>query len=242
MTRRFAAFTSRSGIVALLAATVLAQCAEAAFTPHSAEYKVRISVVGGRLNTQLIETEDGYAAHHVVKPTGVARMITRGTIDEYSEFQITEDGVRPDTYRSHDRITSDKVKADFTFDWDALQAVGIVNGEDIVFDMGELAHDRVSIQYQLMHDLLEDDETDTYTLFDIDEMKTLNITRIGEKQVEVGAGEFTAIGVQHQRVGSSRVTTMWCVEELDYLPVIVEQHRKGKLRMRATLDRYTPIN
>ncbi|MCH8137152.1 MAG: hypothetical protein IIB77_14350 [Proteobacteria bacterium] len=46
--------------------------------------------------------------------------------------------------------------------------------------------------------------------------------------------------MQHQAEGSSRTTTLWCVEELDYLPVIIEQHRKGKLRMRATLIRYTP--
>jgi hypothetical protein len=34
---------------------------------------------------------------------------------------------------------------------------------------------------------------------------------------------------------------MWCVAELDYLPVIIEQHRKGKLRMRAVLSNYAPL-
>ncbi|MDH3752084.1 MAG: hypothetical protein OEU40_15990, partial [Gammaproteobacteria bacterium] len=56
----------------------------------------------------------------------------------------------------------------------------------------------------------------------------------------VPAGEYEAVGIQHQAEGSKRVTTLWCVEELDYLPVIIEQHRKGKLRVRAVLNKYTP--
>lgn len=242
MTPRIVTSAALAGLLILLTTAAPGQRAVAAFTPHSAEYAVKISVLGGRLSTRLSQTEDGFAAHHVIKPTGMSRVITRGRIDEYSEFRVTDDGIRPDIYRSDDQITSDKVKADLVFDWDTFEAAGVVNGEDFLFEMGELAHDRVSIQYQLMHDLLQDDTNETYRLFDIDEMKTLNITRIGEKQVKVGTGSYTAIGVQHQRVGSSRVTTLWCVEELDYLPVIIEQHRKGKLRMKATLRKYIPAN
>ena len=44
------------------------------------------------------------------------------------------------------------------------------------------------------------------------------------REIRVPAGEFTAVGVQHQAEGSSRVTTLWCVEELDFLPVLPRQH------------------
>ena len=56
----------------------------------------------------------------------------------------------------------------------------------------------------------------------------------------VASGEFDVIGIQHQAEGSKRQTTLWCAKKLDYLPVVIEQHRKGKLRVRATLRRYTP--
>lgn len=215
--------------------------AETAFTPHAAEYNVKISVLRGRLSTRLEDTGEGYTAHHVIKPTGLARLVARGTIDEYSEFEYTAGDIRPYVYRSHDEITKKKTRADLRFDWDNFEAIGTVNGEDFSFLMGELAHDRVSIQYQLMRDLMSDRASETYRLFNIDEMRTLNITRIGEKQVSVGAGQFTAIGIRHQAEGSSRVTTLWCVQELGYLPVVIERHRKGKLQMRATLDEYTPL-
>ncbi|MCH8944992.1 MAG: hypothetical protein IH910_09435 [Proteobacteria bacterium] len=54
------------------------------------------------------------------------------------------------------------------------------------------------------------------------------------------AGSYEAVGIQHQAEGSSRITTLWCVEELGYLPVVIEQHRKGKLKFRASLQKYTP--
>jgi hypothetical protein len=58
--------------------------------------------------------------------------------------------------------------------------------------------------------------------------------------VEVPFGIFDVTGIQHSRENSSRVTTLWCAEKLGYLPVIIEQHRKGKLGVRAVLTSYEP--
>ena len=102
-------------------------------------------------------------------------------------------------------------------------------------------HDRVSLQYGLMYDLLNGGERAEYFLQDAEELKPLSISNIGTKAVKVPFGRFNAVGIQHQRQGSSRVTTLWCVEELGYLPVIIEQHRKGKLRLRAVLTKYNPL-
>ena len=92
-----------------------------------------------------------------------------------------------------------------------------------------------------MYDLMKNGANDEYLLQDAEELKYLTITNSGLKPVSVPFGKFDAIGIQHQRSGSSRVTTMWCVEELGYLPVIIEQHRKGKLRLRAVLTDYEKL-
>jgi len=226
-------------VAALLAGPVQAS---GKLTPHIAEYNVRISVVGGRLRTQLKETEAGYSAEHVIAPTGLSRLVARGEIAEVSEFADGSDGLYPIAYRSNDTLSRDKVRADIRFDWDTNQARGTVNGEEVVTDLEGLSHDRISIQYELMHDLLNDGPRPKYRMFEVDELKVLNIRTIGSKKVKVPAGSFDAIGIQHQAENSSRVTTLWCVEELGYLPVVIEQHRKGKLRVRAKLRSYTPIN
>lgn len=226
-------------LLLLLAATPL--LAETTLTPHSATYSVRISVLGGELQTKLESTDTGFAATHVIQATGMSRMLARGSIAETSHFDTASDGVKPRVYSSKDTLTRDKTNASIEFDWDAGEARGTVNGEDVVSVINGLAHDRVSIQYEVMHDLLNGQPSDKYTMFEIDRLRPVNIEIVGEKTVKVPAGEFKVIGIRHQAEGSKRATTLWCSADLGYLPVIIEQHRKGKLRVRATLTEYLPV-
>lgn len=237
LTSTFPGLRLFSAVLALLSGSAVT--AEPLLTPHSAEYRVKISVLSGKLTTRLDATERGYAAIHRIEPTGMARMVAGGTIEETSLFDATDDGVLPVHYLSNDTLSRDKTRAKIAFDWDTRSISGTVNDQPVSDTLADVVHDRVSIQYQLMHDLKNGGAHGTYTLFDIDELKTLNITLIGSREFTVPAGKFTAIGVQHQAEGSSRVTTLWCVPELDYLPIIIEQHRKGKLRLRATLSDYS---
>ncbi len=228
-------------LLAVIAAIAANAHGETLLTPHQAVYKVKISVLSGQLNTELRVIPDGYIATHVVKPTGMARLLVRGQISETSQFHSSDDGIRPVNFRADDTLTRDKIKASIQFDWESGEASGTVNGEAFRSTMDDLAYDHVSIQYELMFDLMNGGPSSQYILFDIDELKTINVSEIGHRTVKVPAGEFEAIGVQHQVVGSKRITTMWCVEALDYLPVIIEQHRKGKLKMRAVLTSYSPL-
>jgi hypothetical protein len=212
----------------------------AKLTPHTAEYKVKISVLSGKLRTRLESTDQGYLATHVISPSGLAKLVTSGTIEESSGFSSEANGVLPLHYISSDTVSKEKTRANLVFDWPSDTISGTVNEEQVSHALGGLAHDRVSIQYELMHDLLTGSASDTYRMFDIDEMKVLTITNVGTREVRVPAGRFEAVGVRHQAEGSSRITTLWCVAELDYLPVIIEQHRKGKLRLRAVLRKYHP--
>lgn len=215
--------------------------AGAELVPYVAVYRVEISIVNGELRTELRHTQDGYAASQVVQATGMSKLLASGKITDNSEFSVNGTLLRPARFVSNDEITREKTRADIKFDWEKGQATGTVNGEDYAADLDGVVHDRVSIQYQLMLDLLNGDDNDAYVLFDVDEQKEVSITRIGSRRVEVPAGKFEAIGIQHQSAGSKRITTLWCVKELGYLPVVIEQHRRGKLRMRATLAKFTPL-
>ncbi len=224
-----------SGAFALAGTAV----AETSLTPHKAQYKVKIAVVSGQLNTELTRTPDGYVANHVIRPVGMSKLLTRGTMDVTSTFTNQRDGVKPVTFRAVDTIRKDP-EVNLQFDWTTNQASGTVGKDDVVLQLDGIAHDSVSIQYELMHDLLNGGPSTQYTLFDVDKMRVANVTNAGTKTVKTKAGKYEAVGIRHQKEGSSRVTTMWCVAELDYLPVIIEQHRKGKLNFRATLVSYTP--
>ena len=171
----------------------------------------------------------------------MARVLANGQIKESSEFDRVADGVRPVWFETSDTLTRDKTQASIQFDWETKEASGTVNNQEFQETFEEFVFDRVSIQYELMSDLLNNTPSAEYIIFDIDELKTVQVRNIGNRMVKVPAGEYEAIGLQHQVIGSKRITTMWCVEELDYLPVVIEQHRKGKLKMRAVLKNYEPF-
>ena len=227
----------QTGLAALVLS--LPVMAQPLLTPHTAEYKVKISVVSGQLNTELRRTPNGYIANHVIRPTGISRIITRGTMDVTSEFDSQPDGIKPVRFQAIDTIRNEP-DVDLRFDWSTNEAIGTVGDETVQLQLDGMAYDSVSIQYELMHDLVTGNPSEQYTLFDVDKMRVANVTMVGEKEVKTKAGKFLAVGIQHQKEGSSRTTTLWCVEELDYLPVIIEQHRKGKLNFRATLVKYSP--
>ena len=237
----------RAGLIGLRTWLLLMLCslgnnagAEEKLTPHTAEYKVKVNVVSGQLRTELASMEDGYVARHTIRPTGLSRVLSRGSIEETSAFVTAVGGVRPRRYFTSDTLSSDKENIDIEFDWSAGEARGTVNGAPVTSVMNAIAHDRVSIQYELMYDLLNDGPSPEYVLFDVDHLKTVMVRNIGRQTIKVPAGSYTAVGIQHQAVNSKRITTLWCAEELGYLPVVIEQHRKGKLRVRATLTRYQP--
>lgn len=214
--------------------------AAATLEPHTAIYRVKISIASGTLTTAVRRAEDGYQVRSVIEPKGFAGLFFNGTIEENSIFTTNDDGVVPRVYWSNDSLSSDPKRMDFRFDWTDQVVTGTINDESFEFHLEKEAHDRVSIQYELMHNLVTGAQSGEYALLDGDELKEIEVTNIGRQRIEVPYGSFDAIGIRHQAAGSQRITTLWCAEELGYLPVLIEQSRKGKTRVRAVLAEYLP--
>jgi len=238
--------TIRTAATTLLAATGLLLAASAFadgnLTPHKASYDVKISVLSGTLVSEVTHAGPGYMANTVIKPIGISRMLARGVIQESSYFLPDNEGVLPAQYRSIDTLSSEDAVVSLDFDWRQQQVEGVINDEKFESELDGRVHDRVSIQYELMHDLQNSTAEEQYWMLDGDELKLLNVNSVGTRTVKVPYGEFEVVGIQHSKENSTRVTTLWCAEELGYLPVIIEQHRKGKLGVRAVLRTYEPTS
>lgn len=210
-------------------------------TPYTAEYKVKISVLSGKLATEFRRTQDGYVATSTISPSGLANVFLNGFVEESSWFAVGSNGVVPDRYKSIDTLTKDQKEMNFQFDWDSGEVSGNIGDEQHVIALPGPVQDRVSIQFELMYELLNGKPADNYLMMNEEELRPIFVSNIGTKTVKVPFGKFTAVGIQHRNEDSSRVSTLWCVEELGYLPVIIEQHRDGKLRVRAVLSDYSPV-
>lgn len=232
---------SRLLLFVVLSQTASAQTADHPIVPHEAEYRIKISLLRGALRTRVDALPTGYRAESEITPTGFASILKNGSISERSEFVLTPGGIRPRHYESDDTLSKVDKSMRFNFDWPENNVNGEINGEAFQFEMDGAVQDRVSIQFELMHQLLHGDPVSDYAMLDGDEIKQLTVTNIGKRRVDVPYGKFEAIGIQHSAKQSSRVTTLWCVRELGFLPVIIEQHRDGKLKVRAELTGYKPI-
>ena len=69
--------------------------AVASLTPHTAVYKVKISIASGSLTTTVAEDNDGFRVQSVIQPKGFAGLFFRGVIEENSRFSLSDDGVIP---------------------------------------------------------------------------------------------------------------------------------------------------
>jgi hypothetical protein len=221
--------------------TVAAAPAPVTLKPHRVEYNVEISILNGRLATVVTAVDSGFMANSVIEPRGLSKLVARGAIQESSYFLTDARGVRPEQYRSVDTLSSDDQSVSFDFNWNEHAVEGTIDGKPVEFELDGRVHDRVSIQYQLMLDLLNGGASDEYLMLDGDELKRLEVKNIGSRTVKVPYGRFDVVGIQHGEKDSSRVTVLWCAKELDYLPVMIEQRRDGKVHVRATLTEYESL-
>ena len=67
----FSTYARLAIVTAMLGVSVSATAVET-LTPHIAEYKIKVKVLSGRLNTEVRLTEHGYSAHSVLTAAGFA--------------------------------------------------------------------------------------------------------------------------------------------------------------------------
>ncbi len=222
----------------LMAGAANSSAADKTLTPHRATYKVKISVLSGEMQSRLDLAGDEYAVSSTIKPRGLARLITRGSIQENSTFRIEDEHVRPTSYSSSDSLSKGGGDVRMSFDWEGLEVFREVDGVASRAKLDSVVVDRATLQYALMFDLLNRHIQREYVLIESDEVKKLAVTIKSEKTVKVPYGEYDVIGVSHRAEASTRETTLWCAPSLGYLPVIIEQYRDGKIQGTIVLTEY----
>lgn len=212
--------------------------AESILPSFTAEYRVKISVLSGRLGMSLTQVDEHYIARSTVAARGLTHLFIHGQIQEEADFTISDGSIKPNHYGSTDTIAGNDSAIAMDFDYVSARAIGTRNGDPFELPINATAFDRLSLQYALMLALMRDEKPDTFMLFDNGKSKQLSITYLGPETISVPYGKMAVQKIQHQTLDSDRVTTLWCAEILAFFPVRIEQRRNGKLAMRAELTRY----
>jgi hypothetical protein len=162
------------------------------------------------------------------RPRGIGRMFSEKPTQE-SVLRVTDDGVRPLSYRADDGTPSAKRDADVKFDWPEGRVTGTYEDTKVDMQVQPGLQDDLSIQIALMVELLQGGVPGKLLLLDKNRIREYQYSRAGEETLATPIGTIPTVIYQSQKAGSPRVTRFWCAPSQGYVPLRVEQKRQGEV-------------
>ena len=236
-------FTTALLICAFSANTVSAQHLEPGdIAPFEAVYEVGNNLIkAGTAKLSLTRNNDLWTYTLKTSPRGVLKLAGKGKIEEQSTFRIQrEDGellIEPQTYRFR-QDNEKRRQVDATFDWQNRTMTHSYRGIEETETFDEPVIDRLSATLLMMNLLRHGFESAELQVFDTGRMKSVAFNNIGMETLDTPLGEIETFRVINNKVDDDvRRTTTWFAPSLDYIPVKIEQLKRGKLVARLNLLR-----
>ena len=234
-------------LLGALAATVAAPLAAQTIlardiAPFEAVYSVGNNVLtAGRARLSLERDGDAWVYSLSTRPTGVFKLTGKGRINETSVIDLERDGervaLRPRSY-AYRQDEERRRAVDAEFDWEGGSLSWTYRGESGSEPLDGPLLDRLSVTLAVLNALRNGFETLELDIFDNGRIKTMRFTNEGSETLETPIGEVETIRVRSETAsGSSRSTLTWFAPSLDYVPVRIEQRKRGDLVARLTLKR-----
>lgn len=202
--------------------------------PFDAVYSVKKSGLSlGKAYFKLKDMGDNHWEYSsYIKPSGMATLFSSDRIKESSVVEKIGDTIRPVEY-NYTRTGKKSEKASITFNWDARTATVTFDGKVSSHTLSGREQDHYSLVLNLMRMGSLGIASQTMTVIN-DDVKEYTYTSKGAEQVRTAVQKFNAIKMV-QTSNSSRSLHYWLSPQVNFLPVKIEQHKKGKKNLEMTL-------
>lgn len=234
--RHFAAAVALAALAA--AARGAVPPAAASIAPFSARYVAQWKSISVG-SSDLVLAADGAPGHYVytwrITARGIFHLIYSHDVVQKSWLHLDADRVLPDRYEAEDG--SSRMKLDF--DWDTARAQGEVSGKPVDLALKAGAQDLMSIQIQVMQDLMRGELPPKFWILDKDQIKDFDYAIEGRARIKTALGELDTVIVTSRRPDGDRVLRMWFAPSLGYIPVLAERTRGGRLEFTMRIQRLT---
>jgi hypothetical protein len=229
------------GIPVPIASAASADTAEAGeilmLRPFRAVYRVSAGVLSGSLTLELEHVEGTqWQVTSVATTRGMARLFRRGDIIERSTLQFTANGVRPLEYTREDGISGADRDATLTFAHDDGRVRGSDREHAVDLPLNGEVIDRLSMQVLLMRDLTDGLRPEEYQVIDRGEIREMDVSYADHERISVSNRSYETLRLDHQSRNSNRSTRLWTAVDHQFLPVRIEQKRKGSTEWQAELQ------
>jgi hypothetical protein len=144
-----------------------------------------------------------------------------------SVMRITDQGVQPQSFNASGG--GEDHDADVVFNWETGRATGTYDGVKIDLPIKPGVQDDLSIQVELMVDLLRGRTPDALWMIDKNSVREYGYQREGESTIQTPFGPVATVIYSSHHIGSPRTTRFWCAPSMGYLPMRVEQKRIDKV-------------
>lgn len=175
-------------------------------------------------------------------PGGIARLVTSATLSQTSRLELRDGKVRPLQFELDDGVADRHEDISLDFDWASGRVTGTAKGKPVDVELVPDTQDPVSFNLALMTALQDGRPLGPLPMVDGPKLKIYQQKRVRNERITTPAGTFDTLLVISSREGSEREAHMWLAPELGYLPVQVEQYRKGKRLFAMYLEKYRPGN
>ena len=242
---RHVARAAFAGLAALVAGAVATPAAAQDVRPEdmrpfSVTYAVGNNLVtAGDATLELARAGDGWRYSLSTEPSGIFRLTGKGRIEETALIDTAPDGdllaLRPSTY-TYRQDDEARRSVDATFDWEAGTLDWLRRGELDSMTLDRPILDRLSVTLAVMSALRRGETEVRVQVFDNGRIKDVIFEDEGGETLETSMGEIETRRVLRSNLdGSTRTTITWFAPSLDYMPVKIEQLKRGELVARLTL-------
>ncbi len=213
--------------------------------PFEVVYNVGNNLINaGSAKLSLKRDGDEWIYNLTTRPKGVFKLTGKGKIDETSVFTVVKSAddnmqMLPKRY-SYRQDKEAKRSVDAWFNWDNNELTYKRRGEEVTESFSDPIMDRLSVTLTVMNELKHRPfEEAKLTVFDNGRIKQVSFVNEGMESISTKIGEIETIRVRSENEGSRRYTITWFAPQLDYVPVKIEQHKRGELVARLTLVKLT---
>jgi len=206
--------------------------------PFTATYAVTFrGISGGTLQMKWHRegTSDRYVFETTARPSFLASLVIDDSAFERATLENTAEGLRPVSWAADDGRSGEKGNGELEFNWVDNVVSGTYDGKPVKLTLEPGVEDRLSIQISVMTALMQGQEPGSIAIVNGDKISEYTYKRGNTETIDSKLGKLDAVIYESTRSGSSRISRVWHVPSLEYLPARAEQIRKGKVETVMTL-------
>jgi len=214
-----------------------------------AEYRLeKYNTTVAEMTLQLTTHNQQYVYKSITNPYGLASMFSRDEAKETST--LVHDKNRHKIYLhayEFARKKNNKRNMRVDLDW-SEQDMAIISGyygdTKIKLQHQGILWDRLTVQLALMDDIRRSVDIPTghvfnYKVIDKDRISDYHFSYEGRQHIRLSKNQYNTYKLKRDHGSNGRVTILWLAKELDFVPVKVEQFKKGKLHISMELANFT---